>query len=391
MKTNLVLATIALSSIAPSNAGLLPLRQHIDVHWTYTSGDGWSCEAKTDALGIDTFRDFDDVYLPLDDAPTASGGQRRPRSQNSAFDFTGVAAGEPIWIAPQIQVQDQCWPGFNNYQPTGTFGRYKETDSRLPQADRDLELPWIKVAFTGMTYQGAGNPSFSMWQVNSSSSPTVWFSTADTTTPDIFLFVAGSHIHVNWGFGAQGIYRIRLSASAFEGLGQTNPTGASDPYTITFAVGPFAQWQATYFSGLELENPLISGPDADPDQDGMKNTVEFAFGYHPKNGAAVPVSTGLGLPKLSLVAESGTFYEVLEYPQRRAGEQLAPLVYTPGFSSILNSESWSQTGVDTTVADFPAPLDSLNPVWESVTSKRAVGPAVPPRGFGRVTVGAGSE
>ena len=49
-----------------------------------------------------------------------------------------------------------------------------------------------------------------------------------------------------------------------------------------------------------VDDLAVSGPDADPDHDGMKNLVELAFGFDPKNGAVVPVNAGLGLPKLSL-------------------------------------------------------------------------------------------
>ena len=93
---------------------------------------------------------------------------------------------------------------------------------------------------------------------------------------------------------------MRIKASAFVGPGQTNPTGLSSVHTLTFAIGPFAQWQATHFDNTELDALAISGPDADPDHDGMKNLVELAFGFDPKNGAVVPVNAGLGLRKLSL-------------------------------------------------------------------------------------------
>ena len=58
----------------------------------------------------------------------------------------------------------------------------------------------------------------------------------------------------------------------------------------------------------------------------MKNVVEFAFGFDPRSGVAEPEAVGLGLPKMSLVQDGGIFYQVLEYPARRAGAQITPLL-----------------------------------------------------------------
>lgn len=384
MKYILILTWTVLGSVLPSPAGLVSLREHVDVHLTYTPEDGWTSEAKTVAEGSDFFQEFDAVSLPLDDEPSATGGQRLEQPEAPEFAFTGVAPGSPLWVAPQIQTPDQCWPGFNNNQATGTFGAYQETDLRLPAEDRALALPWLKLTLLSVTRPGSDAGAFSMWQTDGFGTPTVWFSTADQSHPDTFLFVAGGHVHLNWGFGSPGIYRIRLAASAFLGPGQSNPTGSGPPFTVTFAIGPFAQWQTTHFSASELDQPAICGPDADPDQDGMKNLVEFAFGYNPRNGNAEAVAAGLGLPEISLIEDGGTFYEVLKYPQRRAAEQIAPISYNPQFANSLAVEDWKDSGIVTEVTNFPAAQNSLNPVWEKVTCKRPTGQARPSRGFARV-------
>ena len=381
---NTIFAAIILT--ASAGAAPRPLREHVDMHWTYDEENGWTCLAKTEAEGEDVFEELEDVYLPVDDVPEQSGGQRHIQPEGAIYSFTGVDPGNPIWIAPQIQQPGHCWPGFNNYQATGTFGAYQETDIRLSEDDRSLALPWIKVSLAGVTYQGSGSGSFALWQEDSSGNPTVWFSTTDNSHSDTYFFVAGSHNHLNWGFGSPGIYRIRLSASAYLGPGQTNPTGGSPDFTLTFAVGTFAHWQADNFSATELDDPLISGPEADSDQDGMKNVVEFAFGFDPRSGVVVPESPGLGLPKVSIVEEGGTFYQVLEYPARRAGAQIAPLLYKPEFSSDLN---WDSNDIVTMAVGFPPDMDSLNGVWEKITARRPVGPSAPGRGFGRVGVSSG--
>ncbi len=371
----------SLVALATAHAGMVPLREHVDVNWDYDVIDGWISEAKTPAAGDDVFREFDTVFLPLDDRPTSSGGQRGTQPSGAQYAFTGVAPGAPIWIAPQFQTPGQCWVGFNNYQSNGVFGKYQETDSRLAGEEQAIALPWIRIAFQGLTYLGNGIPTFSMWQTDFSGNPTVWFSTTDATTPDVFLMVAGSHTHANWGFGAEGIYRIRLSASAYTGPGATNPTGPSAPATLTFAVGPVAQWQATYFSGPELDSAMISGLAADPDRDGMTNLEEYAFGLDPRSGSRLPISAGLGLPIFSTERNGTSLYHVLEFPRRKAEDLNSPPLYTAEFSNL--SSAWLPA-TEETISAISGTQTALNGVWEKVRARRLAIAGAERSGFGRL-------
>jgi surface-anchored protein len=377
--------TLAITCIITAQAAASPraLREHIDLHWTFDAVDGWTCVAKTEAEGDDVFEELEDVFLPIEDSPAESGGQRHIQPEDGIYSFTGVAPGEPIWIAPQIQQPGLCWPGFNNYQATETFGSYMETDARLSEDDRSIALPWITISLAGVTYQGTGTGVFSIWQEDSVGTPTVWFSTTDNTHPDTYLFEAGSHKHLNWGFGSPGLYRIRLSAAAFLGPGKTDPTGPSASYTVTFAVGPFAQWQAEHFTAAELDDGLICGSDADPDGDGLKNLTEFAFGFDPKDGMRNPAAQGLGLPVFSIVQQGGIYRETITYPRRKAGEQFAPLNYVSQFSTNP-ALGWSTSSITETTEEFTGDSASLNEVWEKVTASRPVGTSLPPGGFARI-------
>lgn len=388
MKTS-AFTLIIIATAGPLHAGLISLGEHVDIRWRWESPATWTCQAVTDSNG-EIARATQDVFFPLSDkaysavTPSTSGA-RNIQPVSAAYAFTGVAPGQPLWIAVQgTPGIGEGWPGFENNQAAGTLGSYLETDPRLPQP-QTISREWISVCLKSVTYQGSGaSPTVSLWTV-SGGAPRVWMATADGLgAQDRYLYAVGTHNHLNWGFGAQGIYRLQIAATAYKGPGKTNPTAESASHTLTFAVGPVANWQATYFAAIELENPAVCGMDADPDGDGMTNLQEFAFGFDPRNGSALPVAIGLGLPTISLVEESGTFYEVLEYPRRRAGEQIAPLVYSPEFSTGLDPGSWQSESVITTTADFPAEINALNPVWEMATSRRPLETGTPARGFARL-------
>jgi hypothetical protein len=66
-----------------------------------------------------------------------------------------------------------------------------------------------------------------------------------------------------------------------------NPTleWGGSPASLVVPV-TFATWLDAHFSAASLADPLISGPDADPDQDGLSNLVEFLMGSVPDNAAS---------------------------------------------------------------------------------------------------------
>jgi len=67
----------------------------------------------------------------------------------------------------------------------------------------------------------------------------------------------------------------------------TNAIGSvtSNVAALTVPSG-YATWRALKFTTLEAADNAVSGPDADPDGDGLKNVVEYAFDTDPKSGAA---------------------------------------------------------------------------------------------------------
>jgi surface-anchored protein len=231
-----------------------------------------------------------------------------------------------------------------------------------------------------MTYLGTGDGKFSLSD-RIGSTNVVWISPANDPANN-FLMFGGSHLHLNWWFTAQGVYRLTFSPSAYLGPGKTNPTGSGEPYTLTFAVGPVAQWQASHFNGAELELEAVAGMMADADGDGMLNLVEYGFGLDPRSGDVAGESSGLGLPKHSLETELGVAYQVLEFPRRKSDGQLAPLEYVAEFTGDLMASEWA-VGEDEEVLEFTGDEALLNDGWEKVRVRLPVVPGAA-KGFGRV-------
>lgn len=362
-------------------AGLEPLVGHVDLRWVW-DGEKWRLDAVAADDGEGVF-DPAGIFLPLSDRPwtgTPVSGARIVQPNNATQDFTGVAVGDPSWYAViSLPGLGEAWPGFESQQGSAVFGGYLETDHRLPQPQSNPR-PWIKVSMGEVFHDGPEGARFSMW-TGTGSNPRVWMSTNNGQEDNFFLYAGGTHTHVNWTFGALGIYRIGLKASAFLGPGQTNPTGESEEVKVTFAVGPVARWQATHFSGEELEDATVSGLSADADGDGLVNLVEYAFGLDPRKGDRQAVAEGLGLPGFSLREEEGKFFQVLEFPRRKAGQLSDPLSYVAQFSGDMEGASWSIDGEETVVADLGAE-------WERVEVRREVAEGQR-RGFGRVQVGFG--
>lgn len=64
------------------------------------------------------------------------------------------------------------------------------------------------------------------------------------------------------------------------------------------STGGYNSWLGGYFNSTEIANPLITGPNADPDQDGAPNLIEYALGRDPKNGSPADRALGSLVPSV---------------------------------------------------------------------------------------------
>ncbi|MBM3821575.1 MAG: hypothetical protein FJ404_01595 [Verrucomicrobia bacterium] len=169
--------------------------------------------------------------------------------------------GDPLWVLPQSQDPNLILLGISAEDiPPNVF-------------DGRLELRLVRV-------EGPGH--FFAWQAESLGSLDVRFNSSDgLTLEDRTRPIAGSHEHLNWGFTKPGVYRLH-----FEAFGtrlqdrqelQTLPTAFEVHVHPLPALSPFASWQIRHWPRTAPE----SGPDQDPDGDGLPNLLEYAFGTDP--------------------------------------------------------------------------------------------------------------
>ena len=132
-----------------------------------------------------------------------------------------------------------------------------------------------------------------------------------------------------------------------------------DPSVL--AAESFADWETLYFTPDQRADATASGPNADPDGDGVANLLEFAFNLDPTfaEPAVMAAGTGVrGLPlvRLETVAE-GDQRLTAEFV-RRTAESGSGLTYAVQFATDLAAGDWQVGGTESVTA--------INARWERV-------------------------
>ncbi|TAG06802.1 MAG: LamG domain-containing protein, partial [Verrucomicrobia bacterium] len=98
----------------------------------------------------------------------------------------------------------------------------------------------------------------------------------------------------------------------------------------------FASWRNINFTPANLLVPTISGPDADPDSDGLQNILEYALGMNPMRPGTQE------LPTMQIAGGTITY----RYLKRRSDVN-----YTVITSTRLEAANWTSAGVNQGVPD----------------------------------------
>ena len=136
-------------------------------------------------------------------------------------------------------------------------------------------------------------------------------------------------------------------------------------------------WRARVFTSAELANPLLSGPTADLERDGINTLLEFSLNLDPKlaDGTTMIAGTGTrGLPSIRAENIGGQDRLTAEYVRRRA-TGVPGITYSIEFANDVTT-GWAATG-----SEAVTPIDET---WERVKVTDSA-PAMPTR-FGRLKV-----
>ena len=275
---------------------------------------------------------------------------------------------------------DESRPGFSNV-PAKDVMRFGDYDYRGTVADGNrgymLNVVWGTAEFP--TEELSIEETTTTWSLpifllRARNAPTGWDDAyaVDITPRNLQRLV----VHP----GDRFTYRIASIAGTVEASGQI--TADADglllipavPIRVAGAIasveylGPalpatYTAWRAANFTGADLTNDAISGPDADPDRCGLSNFARYAFALPARGPVANPITLGTA-------SVGSAHYLTLTFPRRTAATDLTYLL-----ESSTDLTTWTAVeGRTYTAGTTP------------ITAQDAVAMGATPRRFLRVRV-----
>jgi surface-anchored protein len=153
-------------------------------------------------------------YEPEEIYTRVASSQLVARPAGSQWDFIGTSAGGDMWYLPQVQETGVPF--------LGSGAEETNPDDWTPNS----------FSYTITAVSRPAGSHFSIWQSDIFGDPIVLAATSDGL-PDTLSVPSGSHSHYNWGFTAEGIYQVQITATGTHLL--DGPV--SDSGTFWFAVG----------------------------------------------------------------------------------------------------------------------------------------------------------
>ena len=172
-----------------------------------------------------------------------------------------------------------------------------------------------------------------------------------------------------------GMHTLRWTYSKYSSSGG----GARQAWLDRIAVeDPYELWQLSYFDVDEREDPSISGPGGDPDQDGTPNLLEYVLNLHPW----IPEPDSPVLPTVSIEEFGGQTVAALTWVSHR--KRSANVLRTVEYSPSLQPGSWQTLNAPIQTLATRGGFETLRVTVPTPTS-------ITPRGFLRLKVSLRSE
>ncbi len=171
--------------------------------------------------------------------------------------------------------------------------------------DPDAGTADISLTFgipSGILHLDATGPLAGKVSGNNTNSVTV---TASTTAINTALN-SGSLTYVGTSV-PPGSYSLSIVANDLGNTGPGGPQSSSASLEINIVPSQFNQWRQEYFNS-QLGDLSISGPLADPDQDGVANLLEYGVGSSPNEPTEGP-----GLVEFIQVEAAGVLYPAVRF------------------------------------------------------------------------------
>lgn len=238
----------------------------------------WNAATQTFSGGFRTDNETPVVQFGPEDAIAylPATGQRQRSNAGAQYDFQG-AMDDTFWLYPSAtKASNDAFTLYLGFTASGVARDGTFTDDRIRWTVHSVENLTTPSATSFYGYTVSAGPTVNMQL------------TLDPAYPNSeMVMLANSHTHLNLLFKAPGMYRI-----TFRVRGTLVATGQEvssllpvyfgvEQWQIPASTVSYTAWRDIEFNPAQAANPLVSGPEVDPDNDGFTNLEEFALGGDP--------------------------------------------------------------------------------------------------------------
>jgi hypothetical protein len=280
---------------------------------------------------------------------------------NAPYTYQATASGQPApafsLVTPPAGMTIHPVTGAISWTPdlTGTFAvTIAATNGTAPDASQSFNLqvladqvptavmtrpyPGEIVSGTGTEWFGDGLDDVGCTEAGFFVDGVLAFT--DVNTGGHYHF-GGAHLMWDTTVLSNGAHTLRMTVRDTAGQ-----IGSSEVQIIVAnGITPLDGWKLAKFSQSDLSDPAISGNDADPENDGFTNLMEYALGTEPKQHA-----NPAELPGVIMESVNGATHLALRY--RRPLNGRPGLTYNVQVSGDLSNWTSGPTAT-TTVSTTP--------------------------------------